>query len=217
MSRSSSVIVGVALMLGGASAEAKGFEALLQGDYAFTGEAACLVSQGGFKADGTPVDPPARFPQVSSFSVQGVRTFNGDGSGTLVARVISISHPFTVPANPAVPGSTPLFNRGSVSSLEIQSEFTYSVTPDLRLEIVTPVVTGTILSGPRQGQTLSFTGIPRFHGFISDNLRSLTLAHEEPGVEVHSFSNGDTDQRMCHRSRILHERKTNHRGGKGDD
>jgi hypothetical protein len=145
-----------------------------------------------------------------------VRTFNGDGTGTLVARVISISHPFTVPANPMVPGSMPQFNRGSVSSLEIQSAFTYTVTPDLRLEIVTPVVTGTVLTGPRQGQTVSFTAIPRFHGFISDHLRSLTLAHEEPGVEIHTFSNGDSDQRMCHRSRVLHERKTNQRGGNGD-
>src|SRR5262245_4805899 len=82
------------------TAQAKDNEKLLKGDYAFAGEAACLISIGGFNADFTPVGPPAPFPQMQSFSVQGVRTFNGDGTGTLSGRVLSISHPYALPGTP---------------------------------------------------------------------------------------------------------------------
>ena len=62
---------------------------LLNGDYAFTGEASCLVSNAGFDGNLTPLD--GRF--VISFSVQGVRTFNGDGTGTVQGRTVSFQNP----------------------------------------------------------------------------------------------------------------------------
>ena len=65
-------IVGVVLLWAGIVQA--GPNQLLNGDYAFTGEASCLVSNTGFNTDLTPQD--GRF--VVSFSVHGVRTFNGD-------------------------------------------------------------------------------------------------------------------------------------------
>jgi hypothetical protein len=40
-------------------------------------------------------------------------------------------------------------------------------------------------------------------GRIALDRKSLTLASEEPTVEVVTFSNGDVHYRICHRSRIL--------------
>lgn len=213
MNRASSVVLAIALALGAASAQARGLEPLLKGKYAFTGEATCLLSDGGFNPDGTPVGPPAPFPSIVSFSVHGVRTFNGDGTGTLEARVIAISHPFALPPSPPA-RPAPLFVRGAVSSMEISASFTYSVSHDLTFEMATPLVTGNVLTGPRAGQTMEITGLPLFHGFISEDLDSLTLAHEEPAVETQTFSNGDFDYRMCHRSRVLHERRGHRHGGR---
>ncbi len=36
--------------------------------------------------------------------------------------------------------------------------------------------------------------------------KSLTVAHEEPGVETQTFSGGDVQYRICHRARILLKR-----------
>jgi len=207
MLRKLSVIAGLSLAFAGASVQAKGFESLLKGDYAFTGEAVCLVSRDGFDPNTlAPVGPPNPWPRIQSFSVHGVRTFNGDGTGHVVARVVTIAHPYTVPANP--PNlSAPVFNRGSAGVVDIESPFTYAVSPDLKVEIETPLVTGNVLSGVRAGQTLEITQLPAFRGFVSQNLHSVTLVHDEAAVEIHSFSNGDVDSRICHRSRVLLERK----------
>lgn len=203
MLRRISVVAGLSLAFAGASVEAKGFESLLKGDYAFSGEATCLVSRDGFKNDLTPVDAPAPFPRVQSFSINGVRTFNGDGTGKAVARVVTLSHPYALPLSP-----TPFFNRGGAGSLDIESEFTYTVSPNLEVMVETPLITGTVLTGQRAGDTMSITRLPRFVGHLSENHQSLTLAHDAPGVEVHVFSDGARDERICHRSRILLERKT---------
>ncbi len=85
------------------------------------------MSRGGFNANLTPLGPPAPFPFVISFGVQGVRTFNGDGTGTVSARVIALSHPFALPTSPS-----PVFNRGGASASDITSAFTYEVARTFR-------------------------------------------------------------------------------------
>jgi len=211
------LIVGVTmLLLRTGAAEAKNFNHLLRGDYAFSGEAACLVSPGGFNLNLTPVGPPAPFPFVISFSVRGVRTFNGDGTGHLNARAVSIFHPFALPAQtqqqpPFANLGTPFFNRGSASSADFEANFTYEVAPDLAFTVESPTITGTALTGPGAGQTITITNFPPFSGRISQDHRTLTLAYEEPSVETVTFFNGNvqvgTQQRICHRSRILLELK----------
>ena len=203
-----SLVVVTSLVAGSGAAEAGTPNQLLRGDYAFSGEPTCLVSRGGFNLDLTPVGPPAPFPFVFSFSVQGVRTFNGDGTGTLTARVVSMNHPV------ALPTPTPFFNRGGASSADIASDFTYQVAADRTFTIQTPLVTGTVLTGPSAGRTLAITDLPVFSGRISKDHRTLTLFHGEPGVETVTFSGGslppDVQDRICHRSRIFLEQKGDH-------
>lgn len=169
---------------------------LLKGDYAFSGETSCLVSRGGFNANLTPVSP-GPFPFVISFSVQGVRTFNGDGTGSVVARVVTISHPFALPVTP------PFFSRGGASSSDVEATFTYQVAPDRTVAVDNATLTGTTLTGPNAGQTFTITNFPLFSGYLSKDRRTLTLAHLDPAVETHTSSNNTSDERICHRSRIL--------------
>ena len=188
-----------------ADAGPKDFNQLLRGDYAFSGEASCLVSIGGFNANLTPVGPPAPFPSVFSFDIQGVRTFNGDGTGMVVGRVVSINHPYALPPSPpAFP--LPFFNRGGASSADIQADFTYAVAPDRSFTIQTGTVNGTVLTGTRAGQTFTIVNI-QFAGLISKDHKTLTIAHDQPNIETVVYSNGDIQQRICHRARIHLELK----------
>src|ERR1039457_6717499 len=69
----------------------------LKGAYGFTGTAACLVAPGsststpGFDATLHPLDPVDAFSH--SFSVEGIRTFNGNGTGTVNATAVDITVP----------------------------------------------------------------------------------------------------------------------------
>jgi hypothetical protein len=181
-------ILGVLLLWTGA-VDADDFNQLLHGDYAFTGEATCLVALGGFSSTLTPL-PGGRF--VVSFSVQGVRTFNGDGTGTLSGRSVSITH-----SDNPVQG-------GSAAANDFVASFTYSVAPDRTFtSAVTGPLTGTFVAGPRTGQTFSIDPFPLVAGMIAQDNKNLTLAHPEPTVETQTFSNGDVHPRICHRSRIL--------------
>jgi hypothetical protein len=181
-------ILGV-MFLGTGAADAQGLDQLLRGNYVFTGDATCLVSFTGFNSNLTPMD--GRF--VESFSVQGVATFNGDGTGTRTGRSVSISYPtnFTTTIG------------GGAGSDDFQASFTYTVAPDGTFTTaLSGSLTGTVLTGSRAGQTFTVDQIP-LTGMISQDHKSLTFASVTPTVEVQTFSNGDVHRRICHRSRVL--------------
>ncbi len=151
-------IVGVVLLWAGIVQA--GPNQLLNGDYAFTGEASCLVSNTGFNTDLTPQD--GRF--VVSFSVHGVRTFNGDGTGTLKGRSVGFS--------------------GGAFSNDFQALFTYDVESDGTFTTqVTGQLTGKELTGERAGQTFTIDHFPELSGQISQDHKSLTLASDAPTEE----------------------------------
>jgi hypothetical protein len=160
----------------------------LKGEYAFTGTAACLSTAApgpGFNPNFTPTD--GSFGQ--SFTVEGIRTFNGDGTGTVKGSSMGI----TIPANV-----------NSAGSDDFSFSFTYSVNDDdTWTSNVTGVETGTIKTGPLAGQTFTITHSPPSTGMISRNASTLTLATLDPTVEIVTFSNGDVHKRICHRSRVF--------------
>ena len=179
-------IVGVVLLWAGIVQA--GPNQLLNGDYAFTGEASCLT-------DLTPQD--GRF--VVSFSVHGVRTFNGDGTGTLQGRSVGVTHPDRVSITP------PAFAiLGGAFSSDFQASFTYDVASDGTFTTqVTGQLTGKELTGERAGQTFTIDHFPELSGQISQDHKSLTLAGDAPNEEDVTFSNRDVQHRICHRSRVL--------------
>jgi hypothetical protein len=191
----------------------------LKGAYGFTGTAACLVAPGhdatatnnptpgtalpnsGFKPNLQPNDAIPGSAQNSfgrSFSVEGIRTFDGNGNGTVKGTVVGI-----VTRPTPGPGGFPNFPP-SASGGEFSFKFTYTVNGDgsWTSTMVPGSYTETFTSGPRNGQTATVDAIPPQAGMVSQDGKTLISAHLAPAVEVHTFSNGDVDPEICHRSRV---------------
>jgi hypothetical protein len=170
----------------------------LKGSYGFTGSAVCLVSPQGFDAKQRPSDFNTTNGGASftrAFTVEGVRTFDGNGNGTVKGTAVSIV------GHPSVPGVAP-----NVSSAEFSFNFSYQVTDDRTWtsSMVSSSFNETISTGPRAGQTVTMTdGIPPISGIISGDGKTLTAAHLAPQLETRVFSNGDISPEMCERSRVL--------------
>jgi hypothetical protein len=180
----------------------------LKGDYGFAGASHCITSSVGFSASHealcgdthqpisfqpNPSNPRNTCPGVFALtsSVEGVRTFNGNGTGTVQGNNVSL----TVPPNTASLGA---------SSDDFSFSFTYSVDGDggFTSEVVPGSYQGQILTGGRAGQTYTINQI-NVEGLISNDKKSLVIASVEPTVERQQFSNGDVRYRICHRSRSL--------------
>jgi hypothetical protein len=204
----------------------------LKGAYGFTGTAACLVAPGstggttpesnptpgtalpnsGFQADLRPNDPTAAFSH--SNAVEGIRTFNGDGNGTVKGTNVGI----TVRPTPG-PNGYPHFPPGASSSF-FSYKFTYTVNSDgsWTATMVPGSYTETFVTGGRStqnpansaDQTATVDAIPPVTGLISQDGKTLILVADPlsggafvPTVETVTYSNGDVWPQICHRSRVL--------------
>jgi hypothetical protein len=196
----------------------------IKGSYGFTGTAACLVAPGHV---GDPNGPPLNNPTPGvalansgfqpnlrpndavpgsstqaysrSYAVEGIRTFNGDGTGTVKGTAVNI----TVRPTPG-PGGFPHFPP-SAGSANFQFSFTYTVdgSGGWTSAMVPGSYSETHLTGPRAGQTSDVDAIPPVTGMISQDGKTLIAAHLTPLVETHTYSNGDVDPQICHRSRVF--------------
>ena len=197
----------------------------IRGSYGFTGSAECLIAPGhagdpnngppltnptpgvalpnsGFQPDLRPNDAAPGSPTQAfgnSFAVEGIRKFNGDGTGTVMGTAVGVD-PRPTPG----PGGFPHFPPSAGSS-DFSFSFTYVVNPD-------GTWTGTMtpgsysenhLTGPRAGQTSSIDAIPPVVGMVSQDGRTLIAAHVTTAVETHTYSNGDVWPMICHRSRVF--------------
>jgi hypothetical protein len=187
----------------------------LRGGYAFTGEAACLFAPGsgaaatpgvalpnsGFKANLQPNDavPGSSSDAFStSFSVEGIRVFKGDGTGTVKGTSVGI----TVRPTPG-PTGYPSFPP-SADTENFSYDFKYTLNGDgsWSSSMVPNSYVGTFVAGPRTGQTNKIDAIPPLNGMISQDGNTLVAAHTAAEVETVTFSNGDVWPRICHRSRV---------------
>jgi len=205
----------------------------LQGQYGFTGFASCLVAPGhidnqnvpppvpnptpgialpnaGFNAQLQPIDfaNPGTTPSASfnrSFSVEGIRTFNGDGTGTVKGTAVGMADRPT-PGPDGFPHFPP-----SADSATFSFSFTYTVDGNggWTATMVPGTYTETFNSGPRNGQTATVDAIPPISGMISLDGKTLTGAHLTPVVETHTYSNGDVWPQICSRSRIFMQLQPN--------
>ncbi len=184
----------------------------LRGDYAFSGDGSCLQSANGFanfRANPAPGAPGL----IRSFSVHGVRTFNGDGTGTVKGRTVEIGHQPN-PANAVNPNSTNTgfvvpTNFGPFFTNDFSAKFTYTVAPDHSLHIVNGPLTHTQIQGPNIGQTGAWTGI-NIDGHVSQDFKTIVVAtpgsvlETEYASEAAALNGGTpTNFRYCHRSRTL--------------
>jgi hypothetical protein len=141
---------------------------------------------------------------VSTNSVQGILTFNGDGTGSAVQHFVSLGNP------------------GAPSAIENSLQFTYSVAADGTLTIATLPSVSTTVAGPGLGQQSRISDVPPFVGRLSSDRKSLTFATFNPGVEtvtrVVPAPEVVTTLRICHRSRIgIRINKDPRSGWQGED
>jgi hypothetical protein len=187
------VLSSVLIMAGAAGAAAD--SAQLQGSYGFTGSASCLISRSGFNSTTLASNDPGMGNFSRSYSVEGVRTFNGDGTGTVNGTVVAITFPS---ANP------------SASGADFKFSFTYTINADgsWTSDMVPNSYSEAINYGPRTGETLQVDSIPEISGMISKDGKTLTGAHLKPTVETHTYYNSsntlvDTEPMICQRSRVF--------------
>lgn len=206
----------------------------LKGSYGFTGSHSCLVAPGqvssptganptpgvalpnsGFNAQLQPNDSTTPGVQSNSFTtntaVIGIRTFYGNGTGTVKGTAVSV-------VGRPTPGPAPTFPRfpPSASGSEFSFKFTYTVDRDggWTAQMVPGSYTSTFTSGPRTGQTATVDAIPPIAGMTSNENKTLIAAHTAPTVETHTYSNGDVWPQICNRSRVFIELNDDDRGGR---
>jgi hypothetical protein len=153
----------------------------------------------GCTAQGHPVDGKVF---SSTFVVEGIRTFDGHGHGTVSGSELNL----TVPPTPQAPGY-PAFPP-SAGTNTFQYNFTYTV--DGQGGWTANVVPGSFVShqilGGRAGQTAHVANFPQMIGTIGEDGKTLTVATADANSltqETVSFSNGDVWPRICNRSRVL--------------
>jgi len=233
--------ISVAAFVGVGSAAA---DPNIKGSFGFTGTAACLVAPGhdgnenvppplpnptpfvalpnsGFNANLQPNDfaNPGNSPSASynrSFSVEGIRTFHGNGTGTVKGTAVGVTNRPT-PGPNGFPHFPP-----AASSADFSFNFTYVVHADgsWTATMVPGSFTETFTTGPRTGQTATVDAIPPVSGMISEDGKTLIAAHLTPTVETRTYSNGDVDPEICHRSRVfikLKDRDDDHDHDHDDD
>jgi hypothetical protein len=163
----------------------------LKGAYGFTGTGGCLHSTTGFDSNLQALGPS----RLGSSAVEGIRTFNGDCTGTVKGTEVQITGTRTPP------GGTP----PHAESINFSFSFTYTVNGDgsWKTDIVPGTFMGTNVTGPVSGQTFTIANFPTLTGLISQDGKTLTLAGLTPTVETTTRSDGTVRTRICHRSRVL--------------
>ena len=189
-----SVVFSSALVMVLAASSAMAESHRLKGDFAFSGSAVCVISAAiitptsytpppGFNADLVPLGPTF----VRTFSTLGVRTFNGDGTGSLTARSVFLGNP------------------GFANAQDVTAPFTYSVAADGTVTIDQGPSISVTVAGPNVGTQSSVSNVPTLVGRLSSDRNSLTSATFNPGVEtVTQLVPGPelvTSVRICHRAR----------------
>jgi hypothetical protein len=131
--------------------------------------------------------------------VEGIRTFNGDGTGTLSGTSVYV----VPPPGPGPAGTYPSFGP-SAGSVTFSASFTYTVNSDgtFAVKLVPGTFSQTYVTGGRAGETATIDTIP-LTGLIGENAKVLTLASVDPTIETTTYSNGDVWPSICHRSRVL--------------
>jgi hypothetical protein len=151
-----------------------------------------------------------------SSAVEGIRTFNGDGTGTVTGTSVGI----TIRPTPG-PNGYPHFPPSAGSST-FTYMFHYTVNGDgsWTATMDPGSYSQTFWTGPRStqnpasriNQTATIDAIPQVTGLISQDGKTLILVaapldsggkYLVPTVETVTYSNGDVWPQICHRSRVL--------------
>ena len=187
----------------------------LKGQYAFTGMATCQFSGQPFSVTQPPTITPPDSNNITThttlftvplnatpngvfsntFSVVGVRTFNGDGTGHLSGRSVEITN---VSAQPRVGAS------------RFEADFTYTI--DNAGLLTAQLAPGTFkatdlnLDGSDSASTWTIDNFS-LAGLVGNDNAQVIIGTVSPEIETQTFTagpqTGTSRQRVCARSRVL--------------
>ena len=196
---------------------------ILKGSYAFSGATTCLSSSKGF-VDPDNADPekrnfspllepsgPGVLPTVvaaSSQSVQGVRTFDGNGRGTVSGIVHNLNYPPLLYFLNSPLGAAN--NAGAANTSTLRGTFSYEVTPEGMLVIADDPSDGEVTAGNPSILHWKVTtrNLPKTSAQLGKDLKTISTIHADMGMEVLVVTSPDgetvrTTPRICHRERML--------------
>ncbi len=170
----------------------------LRGNYAVSGSTNCVFSNAIFPPPGVYV-PPAGFTNLApighastnSSSLNGIWSFNKDGTGTIAQRVVSLGDPD--------PGDS-----GAAAVIDTSSDFTYGIADDGTITMNQGPINSVFVAGPRAGFQSQTSGVPPLVGHASTNKSTLVFGTFNPGVETTTRVVPDfgfvESLRICHRA-----------------
>ncbi len=152
----------------------------IRGQYAFTGSGTALIAPLGFETNLRPKGPPGAYI-FQTFSIEGVYTFERDGTGSFKGLNHIATLPMTTP-NPNPPPPT-ITHPSSAASSNVTFSFHYTVTDDRKITITADPGTYSTewKSGPSAGKTYHIDGLSRT-GFITPDGKTITLTGGAPSV-----------------------------------
>jgi hypothetical protein len=162
----------------------------LKGTYASVSKVSCLQSSGGFDSKFDALGPVI---SISEFMLEGLRTYNGDGTGAITQQKnTGYSYPINGPF---------FFPSASSGEITAPTPFTYTVTGD-QITITLGTTQGVVLTGSRAGQTSVTVGTPPQVGFIAKDDKVILSAPLSPVVQKITFSDGTVIPRICHNAAV---------------
>jgi len=197
------------MLLAVSSAMADSRTEQLKGTFVFSGTTVCIVSPAiitptsytpppGFRANLTVIGGTEPF--ITSFSIHGTQTFNGDGTGSIEARTASLAYGNQVP---------------SASATDQDTQFAYSVDDEGNVMIENGASRSVFVAGPRTGQEISVSNVPISVGHLSSDRKSMSFATFNPGVET--VTRLVPGPELVESLRICHRARTSFRIGRRDD
>jgi hypothetical protein len=149
-----------------------------KGTYSVSGFQMCLTAPSGFASDsrGNPTIPNGNNSFFAANTLQGMFTYNGDGTGQVTGVYTSITPP------PPDSRSAP---KPAISGGTFSYEFTTTPIVDHRFSISTKpeMAKGTIDLGTAAGQQYSLDLVHRDF-FVSNNSKTMTMTVVTPYVET---------------------------------
>ena len=169
------MIPAIAMFMAVAMASAGNNNSKVTGEYAVTAGMSCLITPSGVNDNLTPVNPTA--VGSNSITLQGIATFNRNGTGSMESTGVFIIPP---PARPPGPNA---------NAFHFSFTFTYDVADDdtITIDADENSFKVTLHTGPLTGKWFTFDTYS-LSGIVSADQKTLTLGPPTTTINTLTFN-----------------------------
>jgi hypothetical protein len=171
----------VILLVGMPNSNASEYNSILKGEYVFTGNFSC--AWGPFGDGFNPDLSRDANGYESSANIQGVLTFNGDGTGSLIYTALAIRHLYYKEDN------SPVMQASALGTLLYNVNEDKTFTVDIE-------ITSTPLEGPYAGTTITVSGV-EWDGWIVQGNQILSMYNTRPNITIVTVGTEEPREDIC--------------------